>query len=186
MTPLSRRVLAASLALTGSLCVGVHAQSADAQSPRNAPMSSALAASPDAKFVQEASASGLAEVSLGKLGASQGSSQAVKDFGQQMVTDHTKANEELKTIAAGKSLTVATEPMPSDARAAAMISSKDGAAFDAAFKTKMVADHEKAVKLFTMQSTAGKDPELKAFAAKTLPTLKHHLQMAQQLPPSSK
>ena len=72
--------------------------------------------------------------------------------------------------------------MPADVEAAALIAKKDGAAFDAAFKTKMVADHEKVIKLFTTESTSGKDADLKAFATKTLPTLKHHLEMAKQLP----
>jgi len=63
-----------------------------------------------------------------------------------------------------------------------MIGKKDGAAFDTAFKNKMVADHQKVIKLFTQESTGGKDPDLKAFATKTLPTLQHHLEMAKQLP----
>jgi putative membrane protein len=121
-------------------------------------------------------------VSLGKLGAEKGASDYVKTFGQTMVDDHTKAGDELKTIAARKSIPVSTAPMPADAEVATMIGKKDGAAFDAAFKTKMVADHEKVIKLFTTESTAGKDPELKAFATKTLPTLQHHLEMAKQLP----
>lgn len=154
-----------------------------AQAP--SPASSSKAAAPDASFVKMASAAGLAEVSLGKLGAEKGKSDEVKTFGQTMVDDHTKAGDELKTIAAAKSIPVSSGPMPADAKAAATIEKKDGAAFDAAFKTKMVADHEKVIKLFTQESTAGKDPELKSFAAKTLPTLQHHLEMAKQLPSSN-
>jgi putative membrane protein len=146
------------------------------------PSAAASATTQDTAFVKQASAGGLAEVSMGKLGAEKGASDDVKTFGQTMVDDHTKAGDELKTIAAGKSIPVSTAPMPADAEAAAMIGKKDGAAFDAAFKTKMVADHEKVIKLFTTESTTGKDPELKAFATKTLPTLKHHLEMAKQLP----
>jgi putative membrane protein len=185
MTILCRHMLAASLALTVFVCAGLHAQTEGA-SDRATPSPSSQANSPDVKFVAAASASGLAEVGLGKLGVSQGESQAVKEFGQQMVTDHTKANEELKSIAQGKSLPLSTQPMPSDASAATMIASKRGAEFDAAFKNKMVADHEKAVKLFEKESTSGNDPDLKAFAGKTLPTLKHHLEMAQQLHTSAK
>jgi putative membrane protein len=182
----SRSLLAAALAVSLSLGSVVQAQTNDApQSDRAAPMSSAKSNAPDAKFVEMASAAGLAEIDLGKLGASQGQSDAVKTFGQQMVDDHTKANDELKTIASSKSIPVSTAPMANDAKAATMIGSKQGAEFDSAFKKKMVADHEKAVKLFTKESTSGKDPELKAFASKTLPTLQHHLQMAQQLPSSS-
>jgi putative membrane protein len=182
MTRLTPRHLVLALSLALGAAGAVSAQTNEAQADRAAPNPSAMTSAPDAKFVEAASASGLAEVSLGKLGAQQGQSQEVKTFGQQMVDDHTKANDELKTIAGGKSIPVSTLPMAEDAKAATMIAKKQGADFDAAFKKKMVADHEKAVKLFTSESTGGKDPELKAFATKTLPTLKHHLEMARQLP----
>lgn len=147
------------------------------------PMSASSAASAaDTNFVKMASAAGLAEVSLGKIGAEKGQSDAVKTFGQTMVDDHTKAGDELKSIASGKSIPTATAPMPADVKAASAIEKKNGAAFDAAFKTKMVADHEKVIKLFSQESTSGKDADLKAFATKTLPTLKHHLEMAKALP----
>lgn len=182
MIPSSRYLLAASLFLSVALCFGVSAQTKEGAADRTA----AQAGSPDARFVELASASGMAEVNLGKLGAAQGQSPTVKAFGQQMVDDHTKANEELKTIASGKSLPVSTQPMESDAKEASLIASKQGTEFDAAFKKKMVADHQKAVTLFSKESKSGTDSELKAFAAKTLPTLQHHLQMAEQLPGSSK
>ena len=170
--PYSRSLcLAAALSL--SFCGAVFAQA-----PSPAPASKA----PDAAFVKMASAAGLAEVSLGKLGADKGTSSDVKTFGQTMVDDRTKAGDELNTIAAGKSIPVSTAPMPADTKAADMIGKKDGAAFDTAFKNKMVADHQKVIKLFTQESTGGKDPDLKAFATKTLPTLQHHLEMAKQLP----
>jgi putative membrane protein len=156
--------------------------SAQTPAPADGAASSSMSASADANFVKMASAAGMAEVNLGKLGAEKGHSDAVKTFGQTMVDDHTKAGDELKTIASGKSIPVADAPMPADVKAASMIEKKEGAAFDTAFKTKMVADHEKVIKLFTKESTGGKDPELKAFATKTLPTLKHHLEMAKALP----
>jgi putative membrane protein len=139
----------------------------------------------DAAFVKEASAAGLAEVALGQMGASQGQSSEVKTFGQQMVTDHGKANTELKGIADTKGLQVSTSPTSKDEAASKAIGAKSGADFDKAFGQKMVMDHRKAVALFAKESTSGKDPELKAFATKTLPTLKEHLDMAQKLPGAS-
>ncbi|MGN6482500.1 DUF4142 domain-containing protein [Luteibacter sp.] len=136
----------------------------------------------DAAFVKAASAAGLAEVNLGNLATQKGESDDVKAFGKTMVSDHTVAGDELKAIASKKSLPVSSEPMPADAKAAELIGKKSGAAFDQAFKKQMVADHQKAIKLFTTESTTGKDADLKAFATKTLPTLKHHLEMAQKLP----
>lgn len=140
----------------------------------------------DAMFVKNASAAGAAEVALGKLGQSQGQSDQVKQFGAQMVKDHTAANDELSSIASEKGLTVATDPSAKDAAAAKMIGAKQGAAFDTAFSKKMVMDHKQAVALFTQEANSGKDSDLKAFAAKTLPTLKQHLEMAQSLPGGSK
>jgi putative membrane protein len=182
MTLIASRLLALSLAVSCAFAGDALAQTNAAQADRAAPTPSAQTNAPDAKFVEAASAAGLAEVSLGRLGGSQGQSAEVKAFGQEMLEDHTKANDELKTIASGKSIPVSTAPMAADTKAAAMIGNKHGAEFDTAFKKKMVADHEKVVKLFTKESTDGKDPDLKAFATKMLPDLKDHLQMAQQLP----
>jgi putative membrane protein len=184
VTQPSRRLLALSLAAAVAVATAgaAVAQTNAAQADRAAPTPSAQSDAPDAKFVEKASAAGMAEVALGKLGAAQGQSQEVKTFGQKMVDDHTKANDELKTIATGKSIPVSPQPMASDTKAAARIANMKGTEFDAAFKKKMVADHEKVVKMFTTESTSGKDPDLKAFATKMLPDLKEHLQMAQQLP----
>jgi len=182
MTTLSKCMFATSLAMALACGGALHAQTNPAQAERAAPAPSAKSNAPDAFFVQEASASGLAEVNLGKLGANQGQSSAVKTFGQQMVDDHTKANEELKTIASGKSIEVSAMPPPDSAKAAVAMAKLSGNEFDSAFKQRMVKDHEKAVKLFSKESSSGKDPELKAFATKTLPTLQHHLELARQLP----
>lgn len=144
--------------------------------------SSAATSKPDASFVKQASAAGLAEIALGRLAAEKGASADVKTFGQTMVDDHTKAGDELRTIATGKSLAVSAAPTPADVKAATLIGNENGTAFDKAFKAKMVADHEKVITLFRTESTSGKDSDLKAFATKTLPTLQHHLEMAKQLP----
>jgi len=179
MNRMHRRFLVAALAAAVLSPAAAFAQESAAAG------SSKIAASADNEFVRKASASGLAEVALGQLGASQGSSAATKSFGEQMVKDHTAANEELKTIASSKNLTVSPAPMPADKETADAMSKKSGDAFDKAFAKKMVADHQKAVALFTKESTSGKDPELKAFATKTLPTLKEHLEMAKKLPGGS-
>lgn len=177
MNRMPRRLLVAALAAAVALPAAVVAQ--------DRPASSNVAAAPDAAFVQKASASGLAEVALGQLGSSQGNSADTKAFGAQMVKDHTAANNELKSIAGGKNMSMATTPTPADEKAATAMSKKTGDDFDKAFAKKMVADHQKAVALFTKESTSGKDPELKAFATKTLPTLKEHLEMAKKLPGGS-
>lgn len=135
----------------------------------------------DAQFVKMAGASGAAEVALGKLGSTNGKSGDVQSFGRQMVTDHTAANDKLTAIAAKKGASVGS-PTAEDSKAIEQLGQLKSTDFDRAFAKKMVADHKKAVALFEKESKQGKDSDLKAFATETLPTLKHHLQMAEQLP----
>ena len=98
-----------------------------------------------------------------------------------MVTDHTKAGDELKAIVSQKSMPVPDAPDQKHQKAIAKLQGKSGKDFDAAFKAQMVADHKATIAVFEKEAKSGKDAELKAFAAKTLPDLKHHLSMAQEL-----
>src|SRR4051812_34394375 len=122
---------------------------------------------------------GMAEVELGRLAADKASNADVKKFGQRMVDDHTKANDELKMIASSKNITLPTAVDAKHKATADRLSKLSGAAFDAAFMQTMVQDHRKAVASFKRESQTGKDAEIKAFAGKTLPTLEDHLKMAQ-------
>jgi putative membrane protein len=137
-------------------------------------------AAQDATFVQQAGQSGMAEVRIGQLAAKNGQSEAVKQYGQKLVTDHTKANQELKQIATSKGASVPTDLGKHQAhydRLAAL----QGAEFDKAFKQHAIKDHEEAIRLFEKQGQQGSDAELKAFAQKHLPHLREHLTMAQQI-----
>jgi putative membrane protein len=138
----------------------------------------------DHAFVTKAMVSGEMEVALGKLAASKGSTDEVKKFGQQMVDDHTKANDELKSIVSSKNIDttkVAEQASKQSQKAQDKLGGKEGSDFDKAYVDLMVSEHEKDVKLFKKESEGGEDAELKAFAAKTLPNLEHHLQMAKDL-----
>ncbi len=97
-----------------------------------------------------------------------------------MVKDHSKANAELASLAESKSLKV---PAKLDVRHRAMVDAlklRSGASFDAAYAKHMAADHNKAISLFTKESTSS-DTDLAAFAKKTLPTLKEHKKLADDL-----
>jgi len=103
----------------------------------------------------------------------------VKKFGQRMVDDHSKANDELKTLAQQKNI-----PLPSglDSKAKALqarLEKLSGAQFDRAYMQAMLADHRMDVSAFKKESTSGQDPDVKSWASKTLPTLEEHLKMAQ-------
>jgi putative membrane protein len=137
--------------------------------------------SPDHAFVTEAAMGGMAEVDLGRLASSQASHEKIKAFGQRMVTDHGKANDELKALASSKRVSV---PASIDAKHQAMhdrFAKLSGAAFDRAYVRDMVADHKKDVAAFEHESMSGKDTDVKAWAAKMLPTLREHLRMIEEL-----
>ena len=139
---------------------------------------SALAA--DEAFVMKAAKGGMAEVELGKLAAEKGMSPGVKKFGQRMADDHGKAGDELKTLAQNKHITLPADIDPKDKALRARLIKLSGAAFDHAYMQAMVADHVKDVNEFKMEAKAGKDPDVKAWAAKTLPTLQDHLKQARE------
>ncbi|HZP48635.1 MAG TPA: DUF4142 domain-containing protein [Vicinamibacterales bacterium] len=133
----------------------------------------------DQKFVHEAAAGGMAEVELGKLAQEKASSEEVKSFGKRMVDDHSKANDELKTLAQSKSITLPADLDAKDKALRDRLSKLSGAAFDRAYMQAMLNDHKKDVNEFRHESTSGSDPDVKSFAAKTLPTLEDHLKLAQ-------
>jgi putative membrane protein len=134
----------------------------------------------DRAFVKEAAIGGMAEVEFGNLAKEKASSADVKQFGDRMVTDHGKANDELKAWAQQKNVTLPTEL---DARHKAThdrLSKLSGDTFDKAYMREMVSDHEKDVAAFKKESSAAHDPDLKAWVTKTLPTLEDHLKMAHE------
>jgi putative membrane protein len=137
-----------------------------------------------ATFVKKAALDGMTEVELGKVAMSKSQDTKVRDFGQRMVTDHGKANAELASVAQGKGIDVPKSLDGEHQSMVQMLSSKSGAAFDAAYRDHMNADHSKAIALFEGASS-GSDAELAALAKKTLPTLKEHKRLAETLPASA-
>ena len=136
-----------------------------------------------AEFVKKAGEAGAAEVAMGNLGASKATSADVKAYAQRMVTDHTKANKELTAAASAKGLEVPSSPgMMHKAVHEKFEHQSAGREFDRDFMQRMVKDHQAVVELFSSASQAQQvDPELRAWAKKTLPTLRQHLDDAQAL-----
>ena len=135
-------------------------------------------AAPDAAFITKAAQASMAEVELGKLALEKAGSEAVKKFAQRMVDDHTKANDELKTLARNKNFTLPDGPDPNLKAIQTRLSNLSGPSFDRAYIQTMIANHRKAVSDFRLASKASKDADVKGWAAKTLPTLEDHLKMA--------
>jgi putative membrane protein len=140
--------------------------------------------SQDRDFLMDAAMGGLIEVELGRRAVQQGASDAVKQFGQRMADDHSKANAELMTLATSKGITLPTEIDAKHRGQIRKIANSTGAEFDRAYSKLMLSDHKKDVSAFEKQSTKGTDADIKAFATSTLPTLKEHLQMAMALNPA--
>lgn len=135
----------------------------------------------DSRFAVEAANGGMAEVMLGETAQNKGTDPKVKEFGQMMVTDHTKANEELKALAAGKNITLPTGLNEETQKTVDDISSKSGKDFDKAYLAQMVKDHEKTVSLFEDGQKNVKDADIRAFIDKTLPVLQSHLEHVKSL-----
>jgi len=135
----------------------------------------------DTKFVHEAAVGGMAEVSLGKVAAGKATNPDVKQFAQRMVDDHSKANDELKAYATQKGVTLPADIDAAHKATEARLSKLSGAAFDKAYMADMVKDHDKDVAAFKKASTTASDADLKAWAAKTLPTLQEHQTQAKSI-----
>jgi putative membrane protein len=130
------------------------------------------------KFMMAAAQGGMSEVSGGNMAASKGTHADVKAFGQRMVTDHSKANDELKQLAATKGVALPSEVSDEQKKMADHLNTLSGKAFDKGYMDDMVQDHVKDVGEFEKMSKDAKDPDLKAWVTKTLPTLQDHLKMA--------
>ena len=132
-------------------------------------------------FMKEAAQDNMVEVELGKLAEQKAASDSVKEFGKRMATDHSKANDELKQLADQKGVALPANIDRGHKRTLDRLNKLSGAAFDREYMQEMVKGHDKDVKAFQKAADAGKDPDVKAWAAKTLPTLKEHQEQAKQV-----
>ena len=136
--------------------------------------------SADRKFITSAAQGGMLEVELGKIAAQKASNAYVKTFGQRMVDDHSKANDQLKQLASQKGVTLSDKLSPAKQKDVDKYNKLSGAAFDRSYISHMVADHKQDVAEFQKESKNGKDADVKSWASTTLPTLQDHLKMAQE------
>jgi putative membrane protein len=176
--------LACALAVPGL----VSAQTSGAATPPHSAKTSqghadhkGMLAAADKAFATEAAMGGMAEVELGKLAVEKASNADVKQFGQRMVDDHGKANDELKAWASQNNVTLPAELGAKHKATHARLAKLSGDAFDKAYMRDMVADHNKDVAAFQRASKTAKNADLKAWAAKTLPTLQEHQKLSKEI-----
>jgi putative membrane protein len=135
----------------------------------------AFAADPDASFYKHAAEGGLFEVQAGQIAQNKGNSQQVKDFGAMMVKDHSAANDKLQQLASSKSITLPTSPSVGQMAAKTKLDVLSGDTFDKSYVKGQVKAHQDTIALFRKEINSGQDPDAKAFATATLPTVRSHL-----------
>jgi putative membrane protein len=132
----------------------------------------------DKSFIMKAYSGGMMEVKLGKAAQIQSENNRVRNFGIMMDHDHTLANDELKSIAENKNISVPDQLDNDHQRHVDKMKEKSGADFDKAYMDMMVDDHKEDIKEFEEASGKATDDQLKKFIDKTLPVLKMHLDSA--------
>ena len=135
----------------------------------------------DRTFVMQAGQLSMMEVELGRLAVQRGSSAGVKQYGQEMVEDHTRANQELMQLAMQKKVELPTDMSTQNTALIDRLSGLSGKSFDTAYKQAMIDSHNQAIAVFQAQSKQGQDPDLKAWATQKLPNLQAHLKMVNQM-----
>lgn len=170
-----------------ALSVAVFAQEATQTEAgmKSSGMSKSSSMSKDKMFVKTATAGGMAMVKLGQLAADKASSPDVKAFGQKMVDDHTKFNNEMKPIADRMGVMAPTILDVKDQALYDKLNGMSGTAFDKAYLKAMVMDHHKDGRAFTAEKNSTKDPELKTTVTQGLDVIQQHTTMVEQLARSS-
>jgi len=131
-------------------------------------------------FIQEAASGGQAEVALGRMAANKAASPEVRRFAERMMKDHGAANDQLKELAQRKGVSLSIRLDPADRTLIDRLGKLSGPAFDREYMRAMVDEHEKDVAKFEREAQVERDADVKAFAERTLPTLRQHLELAQE------
>jgi putative membrane protein len=135
----------------------------------------------DRKFLSEAADGGMLEVELGKLAVQKATDEGVKKFGQRMVDEHSKVNDELRKLATREGVGLPTALSAKNRDLKRRLASLSGGYFDKAYMTDMVTDHKEDVAAFQRESNLARDPQMRSFATQTLPAMREHLKNAQEI-----
>jgi len=156
--------------------IGIAAYAADKDTEHRGQFSSK-----DYKFAAAAAQGGMMEMRAGELARTQGTDPAVKRFGEQMVTDHGKVEEELKALAAKKGATLPATLEPKQERQLERLRNLSGRDFDKAYADSMVDDHKADLKAFKKAADNAEDTDLRVFASKTSTLVASHFEQAKQM-----
>lgn len=135
----------------------------------------------DTKFAETAADDGMLEVKLSELAATNAFSEDVKALALTMIKDHSAVNDELKGMAEKKNIALPGDMSEGNRETYTEMAGKSGKDFDEAYTDHLVKAHKNAIKNFEKEADKGNDADLKLWASEKLPTLQHHLQMAEEL-----
>jgi putative membrane protein len=135
----------------------------------------------DTHFAREAARGGMAEIQLGKLASERGSNEVVKAFGERMVVQHGAAGDQLKAAAQKENINLPAGIGSKEQQTYDRLARLSGDAFDRAYAKNMVEDHEKDLQAFQNEADNGKNENIKAFAAQTVPMIQEHLNQAREM-----
>lgn len=166
---------------SGSAATGSMSGNTSATAGAGTSGASAKVASADQKMMRDIAHANISEIAAGKLALEKSQSDDVKSFAQKMIDDHTKAQQELQTLADSKGVKLPTEPDAKHKALTKVMAGLKGEAFDKRYlKQGGLNDHENTHKLLTRVQDKAKDADLKAYAAKTIATVDQHLTLAQE------
>jgi putative membrane protein len=160
------------IAAVSLMCMSASVTAAEKKASASSPPKFSSA---DETFMMSAAQGGMVEVRLGEVAAKKATQPKIKQFGAMMVSDHGKANKELEAIAAKNGFKLPSELDATHRSKVEQISKLSGDEFDKAYVSEMVKDHEKVAAEFEKAGKTAQNPELKSFAATTLPVIKTHL-----------
>jgi len=163
---------------TPSPTVGMTPSPTGAASPTISPV--ALTA-PEKEFLANAARGGMLEVQLGNMAAQKASSNDVKQFGEQMATDHSQLGQKLQQLASNLGFSLPSDLKPEQQNLVSRLEKLTGKAFDSAYIKEMVSDHAKDVSEFERAVSQASNADIKQFASGALPTLRDHLKMAREI-----
>ncbi|HUQ24820.1 MAG TPA: DUF4142 domain-containing protein [Burkholderiales bacterium] len=135
----------------------------------------------DSQIMRDISQANLAEIATGKLAVAKASSPQVRQFGQQMIEEHSRMQSEGSQLTAGRGMRTPAAPDLRHQAAMEKLESLSGEAFDRAYMEQMVKDHGETLQLLQQAASRAQDPELRAHARKATPHVQHHLELAQRI-----
>lgn len=149
--------------------------------PPAAPPGPPPLAAADAQFIQDAAQGGMAEVQMAQVAQTASRNPKVKAYASQMISDHTPNNDQLKQLATTKGATVPTALNDMQTQQLSALQNEKGRKFDHDYIADQVQDHATMLAMFQTEAQSGTDPDLKAFAAQTVPVIQNHLDEAKKL-----